>query len=89
MIDGAHVKSRLRRKYVEGYRRKPESPLVGRLGEKMAREVWPKETWDEVLREIVGLTRQSRRTRAPANITERPGAPKRHTRNRKLFPALS
>jgi hypothetical protein len=31
----------LDRKYVEGYRRKPESPSVGKLGEKMAREVWP------------------------------------------------
>jgi metal-responsive CopG/Arc/MetJ family transcriptional regulator len=37
----------LERQYVEGYRRKPESPSVGRLGEKMAREVWPKEDWDE------------------------------------------
>jgi metal-responsive CopG/Arc/MetJ family transcriptional regulator len=31
----------LDRKYVEGYRRKPESPSVGKLGEKMAGEVWP------------------------------------------------
>jgi hypothetical protein len=37
----------LERKYQEGYRRKPESPLVGKLGEKMAQEVWPEETWDE------------------------------------------
>jgi hypothetical protein len=37
----------LDRKYVEGYRRKPESPLVGKLGEKMAGEVWPEEAWDE------------------------------------------
>jgi len=37
----------LERKYVEGYRRKPESPLVGKLGEKMAQEVWQEETWDE------------------------------------------
>jgi len=37
----------LERKYVEGYRRKPESALVGKLGEKMAREVWQEETWDE------------------------------------------
>ena len=37
----------LEQKYLEGYRRKPESPSVGKLGEKMAREVWPKETWDE------------------------------------------
>ena len=37
----------LERKYVEGYQRKPESPLVGKLGEKMAREVWPEEAWDE------------------------------------------
>jgi metal-responsive CopG/Arc/MetJ family transcriptional regulator len=33
----------LDRKYVEGYRRKPESPSVGKLGEKMTGEVWPKE----------------------------------------------
>ena len=31
----------LDQKYVEGYRRKPESPSVGKLGEKMAGEVWP------------------------------------------------
>ena len=31
----------LDRKYVEGYRRKPESPSVGKQGEKMAGEVWP------------------------------------------------
>jgi hypothetical protein len=37
----------LEQKYLEGYRRKPESPLVGQLGEKMAREVWPEEAWDE------------------------------------------
>jgi lysozyme family protein len=37
----------MERKYVEGYRRKPESPRVGKLGEKMAREVWPEEAWDE------------------------------------------
>jgi hypothetical protein len=37
----------LERRYVEGYQRKPESPLVGKLGEKMAREVWREETWDE------------------------------------------
>jgi hypothetical protein len=37
----------LERKYVEGYRRKPESPSVGKLGEEMAREVWQEETWDE------------------------------------------
>jgi hypothetical protein len=37
----------LEQKYEEGYRRQPESPLVGKLGEKMAREVWPEETWDE------------------------------------------
>ena len=37
----------LDRKYVEGYRRKPESPLAGKLGEKMAQEVWQEETWDD------------------------------------------
>lgn len=37
----------LDRRYAEGYRRKPESPASGKLGEKMAAEVWPKEDWDE------------------------------------------
>ena len=37
----------LERRYLEGYRRKPESPSVGKLGEKMAGEVWPQEGWDE------------------------------------------
>ena len=37
----------LERRYVEGYQRKPENPSVGKLGEKMAREVWPGEAWDE------------------------------------------
>ncbi len=37
----------LDRKYVEGYRRKPEGPAWGKLGEKLASEVWAKEDWDE------------------------------------------
>ena len=37
----------LEKEYVKGYQRKPESPLVGKLGEKMAREVWREEPWDE------------------------------------------
>ena len=37
----------LDRRYVEGYRRKPEGPDWGQLGEKMALEVWGKEDWDE------------------------------------------
>ncbi len=37
----------LERLYVEGYRRKPESPSVGKLGERMAAEVWPREDWNE------------------------------------------
>lgn len=37
----------LDRKYVEGYRRNPESISVGKLGEQMAIEVWPKEDWNE------------------------------------------
>ena len=36
----------LDQKYAEGYRRIPESPSVGKLGEKMAAKVWPKEAWD-------------------------------------------
>lgn len=35
----------LDRQYVEGYRRKPESPSVGKAGEKLASIVWPKENW--------------------------------------------
>ena len=46
MIDTTEQEA-LERKYVEGYQRKPESPLLGKLGEKMAREVWPEEAWDE------------------------------------------
>jgi metal-responsive CopG/Arc/MetJ family transcriptional regulator len=34
-------------KYAEGYGRKPESASVGKLGEKMAKEVWPNENWNE------------------------------------------
>lgn len=37
----------LDRRYIEGYRRKPEDPAWGKLGEKLAAEVWPKEDWDE------------------------------------------
>jgi hypothetical protein len=55
MIDGAcgtllqrAEEEALERKYLEGYPRKPESPWVGKLGEKMAQQVWPKETWDEI-----------------------------------------
>ncbi len=35
----------LERKYVEGYRRKPENPAVGKTGAKLAAIVWPKEEW--------------------------------------------
>jgi hypothetical protein len=37
----------LERRYLEGYQRKPENPSIGKLGEKMAREVWREETWGE------------------------------------------
>lgn len=37
----------LDRRYVEGYRRKPEDPAGGKLGERLAAEVWPKEDRDE------------------------------------------
>jgi metal-responsive CopG/Arc/MetJ family transcriptional regulator len=36
----------LDRKYVEGYRRKPESPSIGKAGEKLAASVWPRENWE-------------------------------------------
>jgi len=35
----------LDRQYVEGYRRKPEDPVWGEMGEMMAAEVWPPEDW--------------------------------------------
>lgn len=35
------------RRYIEGYRRKPEDPAWGEAGAKMAAEVWPKEDWSE------------------------------------------
>jgi hypothetical protein len=38
----------LERRYLGGYQRKPENPSVGKLGEKLTREVWPDEAWDEV-----------------------------------------
>ena len=37
----------LERRYVAGYRRKPEKPLWGEMGAKLAAEVLPKEDWDE------------------------------------------
>jgi metal-responsive CopG/Arc/MetJ family transcriptional regulator len=35
----------LDRQYVAGYRRHPESAAVGRAGERLAGEVWPREDW--------------------------------------------
>jgi len=35
----------LDRRYVEGYRRKPEKPDFGQAGAKLAAEVWPEEDW--------------------------------------------
>jgi hypothetical protein len=35
----------LERKYVEGYRRKAESPAAGKVGIKLAAAGWPKEDW--------------------------------------------
>ncbi len=37
----------LDRRYVEGYRRKPEKPALGEAGAKMAAEVLNREDWDE------------------------------------------
>ncbi len=37
----------LERRYIEGYRRKPEDPAWGELGAKLATQVWPREDWDE------------------------------------------
>ncbi len=37
----------LERRYIEGYRRKPENPAWGKLGAKLAAEVWPREDWNE------------------------------------------
>jgi hypothetical protein len=37
----------LDRQYVEGYRRKPEDPIWGEIGSKLATEVWPREDWKE------------------------------------------
>jgi hypothetical protein len=38
-----HNEEELDRQYVEGYRQKPESAAWGKLGEKMASEVWGEE----------------------------------------------
>ena len=35
----------LERQYVEGYRKKPEDPVWGEIGSKLAAEVWPRERW--------------------------------------------
>jgi hypothetical protein len=35
----------LDRRYVEGYRRNPETPGLGRAGVKLAAQVWRKEGW--------------------------------------------
>ena len=35
-------------RYRDGYRRKPESASVGKTGEKLAVEVWPREIWPDV-----------------------------------------
>ncbi|MGH9452757.1 MAG: hypothetical protein ACRD2O_02165, partial [Terriglobia bacterium] len=37
----------LDRRYIEGYRRKPERPDLGKTGAKLAAQVWPREEWDE------------------------------------------
>lgn len=37
----------LERQYVEGYRRKPENPAWGKIGSRLAAEVWPREDWTE------------------------------------------
>ncbi len=35
------------RRYIDGYRRKPENPALGEAGAKLAAHIWPKEDWDE------------------------------------------
>ena len=35
----------LDRRYIEGYRRKPENPAWGRAGARLTAQVWPKEEW--------------------------------------------
>jgi hypothetical protein len=35
------------RRYLEGYRRKPEKPAWGEMGVRLAAEVLPEEDWDE------------------------------------------
>ena len=35
----------LDRRYVEGYRLRPEGPAWGKAGAKLAAQVWPKEEW--------------------------------------------
>lgn len=36
----------LERRYVEGYRRRPEKPDLGRAGAKLAAQVLPEEEWE-------------------------------------------
>jgi ribbon-helix-helix CopG family protein len=35
----------LDRRYVEGYRREPEKPGLGKVGAKLAAQVWSREDW--------------------------------------------
>lgn len=51
----------LERHYVEGYRRKPEDPAVGKVGEKLAAEVCPKENWDDIWKSRVSQQPPSHR----------------------------
>lgn len=37
----------LERRYVEGYRRKPEKLDVGKAGAQLAGQIWSREGWDE------------------------------------------
>lgn len=37
----------LEQRYLDGYRRMPETPALGKAGAKLAARVWPREDWDE------------------------------------------
>jgi hypothetical protein len=57
----------LDRRYIRGYRRKPENPALGRAGAKLTAEVWPEEEWRQ--------TKVRRGEAAPPRIRKRKPRP--------------
>lgn len=60
MADRNRSLEALERQHEKGYRRKPEDPAVGKVGEKMAAEVWPQESWDDIWLSSIPKRRRKR-----------------------------